>query len=99
MKKIDWSKYTAFQQKVYKTILKIPKGRVLTYKEVAQRMGNPNAARAVGNALAKNMDAPYIPCHRVVGYNNMGGYSAAGGMKKKFSLLKKEGFKKFNPKS
>lgn len=94
MKKIDWSKYTAFQQKVYRAILKIPKGKVLTYGQVAKMIGKPQAARAVGTALAKNLDAPIIPCHRVVGYNNIGGYSARGGMKKKLLLLKKEGFKK-----
>lgn len=91
--KIDWSKYTKFQQKVYKAILKIPKGEVWTYGQVARKIGNPRAARAVGGALKRNQDAPYIPCHRVVGYNNMGGYSATGGMKTKFKLLKKEGYK------
>ncbi len=90
--KIVWEKYTPFQQKVFRTIMKIPKGQVLTYGEVAKRIGKPKAARAVGNALAQNMDAPTIPCHRVVGYNNMGGYSARGGMKKKLKLLKQEGY-------
>lgn len=93
MKKIDWSKYSAFQQKVYRTILKIPKGKVLTYKQVAQKIGQPNAARAVGQALGRNLDAPFIPCHRVVGYNSMGGYSTRGGIKRKMQILKIEGFK------
>ncbi len=91
--KINWSKYTPFQQKVYKAILKIPKGQVWTYTQVARKIGKPKAARAVGNALGRNEDAPYIPCHRVVGYNNMGGYSASGGIKRKLTLLKKEGYK------
>jgi methylated-DNA-[protein]-cysteine S-methyltransferase len=91
-KKIDWNKYSDFQQKVYRTIMKIPAGKVLTYGEVAKLIGKPGAARAVGTALAKNMDAPDIPCHRVVGVNGMGGYSAAGGIKAKLRLLKKEGF-------
>jgi len=91
--KIDWNKYTAFQQKVYRTILKIPKGKVWTYSQVAQKMGNKKWARAVGGALKRNQDAPFIPCHRVVGYNGMGGYSAPGGIKRKLILLKKEGFK------
>lgn len=90
--KIDWTKYTLFQQKVYKAILKIPVGQVWTYGQVAQKIGRPGAARSVGTALAKNMDAPVIPCHRVVGANGMGGYSAKGGMKRKLELLKKEGF-------
>jgi methylated-DNA-[protein]-cysteine S-methyltransferase len=90
--KINWDKYTSFQQKVFKTILKIPKGQVMTYAEVARKMGSPKAVRAVGNALARNEDAPYIPCHRVVGYNSMGGYSAKGGIKQKLKLLKQEGY-------
>lgn len=93
-KQIDWSKYTPFQQKVYLAIMKIPPGKVLTYGEVARMIGKPRAARAVGNALATNMDAPIIPCHRVVGISGMGGYSAPGGIKRKLELLKKEGFNK-----
>lgn len=52
-------------EKVYRVVRKIPKGKVLTYKEVARRAGRPNAYRAVGNILNKNYD-PEIPCHRVV---------------------------------
>jgi methylated-DNA-[protein]-cysteine S-methyltransferase len=91
--KIDWSKYTDFQKKVYRAILKIPPGKVLTYGQVARLIGQPKAARAVGNALSRNLDAPIIPCHRVVGYNNMGGYSARGGVGRKLKLLNQEGFK------
>ena len=90
--KIDWSKYTPFQQKVYRAILKILKGQVWTYGLVARKIGNPRAMRAVGTALAKNEDAPLIPCHRVVGQNSMGGYSGPGGMKRKLELLRKEGY-------
>jgi methylated-DNA-[protein]-cysteine S-methyltransferase len=93
MKKIDWSKYTQFQQKVYKTICKIPAGKVWTYREVAKRMGNPHWARAVGQALSRNQDSPHIPCHRVVGHKSLGGYSAPGGLKAKIKLLKSEGYK------
>jgi len=92
MHKIDWTKYTPFQEKVYRAILKIPKGQVWTYAEVATKIGNPKAVRAVGTALGRNQDAPIIPCHRVVGKTSMGGYSAKGGMKMKMQLLKKEGF-------
>ena len=91
---INWSKYTPFQQKVYRAILKIPKGQVWTYKQVAEKIGQPKASRAVGQALGRNQDAPYIPCHRVVGYNNaMVGYSAPGGIRKKLQMLKREGLK------
>jgi methylated-DNA-[protein]-cysteine S-methyltransferase len=93
MKKIDWSKYSPFQQKVYRQIMKIPKGQVWTYGLVALKIGHPGAARAVGTALKKNEDAPLIPCHRVVGATGMGGYSAPGGMKRKMELLKREGYK------
>jgi methylated-DNA-[protein]-cysteine S-methyltransferase len=92
IRKIDWSKYTVFQQKVYRTIMKIKPGNVLTYTQVARLIGKPKAARAVGNALAKNMDAPIIPCHRVVGRTGMGGYSARGGIRTKIKLLKQEGY-------
>ena len=88
---IHWSKYTPFQQKVYKAILKIPAGQVWTYSQVARKIGQPKATRAVGMALKFNQDAPIIPCHRVVGYNSIGGYSASGGLKKKLKLLKQEG--------
>jgi methylated-DNA-[protein]-cysteine S-methyltransferase len=93
MKKIDWSKYTEFQQKVYKAIIRIPKGQVWTYGQVAKLIGKPKAARAVGQALSRNLDAPDIPCHRVVGFNKkMVGYSAPGGIKRKLTILKNEGW-------
>jgi methylated-DNA-[protein]-cysteine S-methyltransferase len=93
MKKINWEKYNSFQQKVYRAIMKIPEGKVLTYGEVAKRIGHPGAARAVGTALSKNQDAPIIPCHRVIASDGkMGGYSGKGGIKGKIKLLKKEGY-------
>ena len=74
--------------------MKIPAGQVWTYAQVARQIGQPLAARAVGQALGRNQDAPVIPCHRVVGYNKaMVGYSAPGGIKKKLKLLKSEGYK------
>lgn len=93
-KQINWSKYTPFQQKVLKAIMKIPKGQVWTYGELARKIGHPGAARAVGTALSKNMDAPFVPCHRVIGSDGkMHGYSAPGGIRRKLSLLKKEGYR------
>jgi len=89
--KINWKKYTDFQKKVFKAAMKIPAGRTKTYRQIATAIGNPKAARAVGNALAKNQDAPIIPCHRVVGSNGIGGYSGKGGIRGKIKLLKKEG--------
>ncbi|MBI3332526.1 MAG: MGMT family protein [Candidatus Omnitrophica bacterium] len=63
----DWRKQcTPFQRKVYEAVLKIPKGEVRTYAQVARMIGDPKAARAVGQALKRNRWAPKIPCHRVI---------------------------------
>jgi len=80
---------TAFAQKVYAIVAKIPRGKTMTYGEVAKRAGRPNAARAVGTIMSKNRD-PRVPCHRVIRNDGgMGGY-AFGGPSKKRALLKKE---------
>ena len=81
---------TAFEQSVLRVLKSAPRGRVTTYGELARASGRPGAARAVGNALHKNPDAPRVPCHRVV---KSGGYSGgyAGGPKKKTALLRAEG--------
>jgi len=77
-----------FTQKVYKVVKKIPKGEILTYKEVARRAGKPKAYRAVGNILNKNYD-PKIPCHRVIRSDGkIGGYNR--GVVNKIKILKKE---------
>jgi methylated-DNA-[protein]-cysteine S-methyltransferase len=79
-----------FREKVYAVVKKIPKGKVLTYKEVAIRVGSPGASQAVGNALHKNFDKT-IPCHRVIRSDGkLGGYNRGGRNKRK--ILKKEGF-------
>ncbi|MBX4199943.1 MGMT family protein [Candidatus Parcubacteria bacterium] len=63
-----------FKEKVYKVVETIPKGSVLTYKEVARKIGSPRAFRAVGNVLNKNVD-PNVPCHRVIRSDGkIGGY-------------------------
>jgi len=80
-----------FSQRVYRVVRKIPKGKVIGYKEVAKRAGNPKAFRAVGNILHKH-NLKNLPCHRVVGSNyDIGGYRY--GIKKKIALLKSEGIK------
>ena len=56
---------TIFSEKVFNIVSKIPRGSILTYKEVAQRAGSAHAYRAVGNILNTNYD-PKIPCHRVI---------------------------------
>ena len=77
-----------FYQKVYSLCKKIPKGKVATYKIIAEAL-NTKAYRAVGNALNKNKSAD-VPCHRVIKSNlEVGGF--AKGTRKKIQLLKKEG--------
>ena len=86
-------KGTKFQIKVWKYLLKIPKGSVKSYKQVARGINRPNSARAVANACGKNPYSPKVPCHRVIRSDgSFGGYSAPGGTKTKKKLLKKEGF-------
>lgn len=65
---------TSFQKKVWRQIMKIPYGSVATYSQIAQKIGHPTAYRAVANACRQNKLALFIPCHRVVGKNNIGGY-------------------------
>lgn len=77
-----------FQEKVYAVVKKIPRGKVLSYKEVARRAGYPQAWRAVGNTLNKNHN-PRIPCHRVIRSDGKIG-SYRDGSRKKQVLLKKE---------
>jgi O-6-methylguanine DNA methyltransferase len=81
---------TKFQRSVYKVVRRIPKGEVRTYGWVAEQIGSPKAARAVGNALNKNPFAPVVPCHRVVAKNGLGGFSR--GLKAKLELLRSEGY-------
>lgn len=57
---------SAFEEKVYNAVKKIPRGRVTTYGEIAIMAGHPGAARAVGTALHKNPYEGIVPCHRVV---------------------------------
>ena len=84
-------KGTPFQIKVWKYLRTIPKGKVITYKQLAKAINMPNAARAVANACAKNPYAPKIPCHRVIRSDGgLGGYSGPGGIRKKIKLLRSE---------
>ncbi len=78
----------SFTDDVYKVVKKIPEGKVLTYKQVAEKAGRPNAFRAVGNILNKNYN-PEIPCHRVVRSDGTpGGYNR--GATQKIARLKQE---------
>ena len=80
---------TAFQRRVWQELQRIPFGETRTYTEVARRIGNPKATRAVAQACASNPVALVIPCHRVVSKNGEpGGYR--WGVDRKRSLLEKE---------
>jgi methylated-DNA-[protein]-cysteine S-methyltransferase len=79
-----------FQKKVLIEAKKIPRGRIKSYSRVAELIGSPKAARAVGTALARNPFPIIIPCHRVVRSNGeLGGFG--GGLTMKSTLLKMEG--------
>ena len=81
---------TAFQQKVWKELVKIPYGETISYGELARRIGNPNASRAVGLANGSNPIPIIIPCHRVIGSNGkLTGYGGGLPVKEKLLALEK----------
>ncbi len=78
-----------FQRKVFEIVSSIPKGEVRTYQWVAEKLGNSNAARAVGKALSKNPYPITIPCHRVIRKDGkLGGY--IWGVSRKKAILEAE---------
>jgi AraC family transcriptional regulator, regulatory protein of adaptative response / methylated-DNA-[protein]-cysteine methyltransferase len=80
---------TAFQLKVWKALLRIPRGAVASYGEIARQVGEPRAVRAVANACAANRIAILVPCHRVIrGDGGLGGYR--WGIARKRTLLDRE---------
>lgn len=88
-------KGTGFQQKVWHELQKIPYGKTVSYGDIATRINNPKAVRAVGGANNKNPIPIIIPCHRVVGKNgSLVGY--AGGLEIKKRLLEVEGLHTFS---
>lgn len=81
---------TIFQEQIKDIVRSIPKGEVMSYKEVAEAAGRPRAFRAVATTMANNYD-PTVPCHRVIcSDGSLGGYNR-GGIEMKRQLLKKEG--------
>ena len=87
---LDLAYGTAFQQSVWRALLKIPQGGTASYGEVSQRIGKPAAVRAVGAAVGRNPVSIIVPCHRVMGAGGkLTGY--AGGLERKSALLKLEG--------
>ncbi len=89
---LDMTGVPAFHRRVYALVRDIAPGHTLTYGEVAARLGDPTAARAVGQALGRNPFAPVIPCHRVLASGSRaGGFSAGGGVDTKLRMLQAEG--------
>jgi methylated-DNA-[protein]-cysteine S-methyltransferase len=85
---LDMEGVPPFHQRVYALARTIPPGETLTYGELARRLNEPGAARAVGQALGANPFAPVVPCHRVLAANGQaGGFSAGGGVQTKLRLL------------
>ena len=89
---LDYDGVPPFHRRVYETVRTIPPGDTLAYGEVALLAGAPGAARAVGQALARNPFAIIVPCHRVVAAGGrVGGFSARGGTGTKLRMLAAEG--------
>ncbi len=82
---------TPFRENVLKIVRNIPKGSVMTYKQVATKAGNSGAARAVGAIMKTNYD-PLVPCHRVIRSDGLIGEYNRGGSVKKTQILKEEGY-------
>ena len=86
--RLDFALTSPFDRRVYEVTRSIPAGEVLTYGEVAARVGDGSSARAVGQALGRNPWPIVVPCHRVVAAGNaFGGFSAPGGTLTKLRLL------------
>lgn len=89
---VDLSNFTPFTKKVYAALRNVKPGKVVTYGELAKKAGKPNAARAVGSAMARNPVPLIVPCHRVVKSDgSLGNFSTPAGPSLKRRLLEIEG--------
>jgi methylated-DNA-[protein]-cysteine S-methyltransferase len=89
---LDMERVPEFERSVYEVARTIPPGEVITYGEIAKRLGDPMLAQAVGTALGQNPFPIVVPCHRVVAAGaKIGGFSAPGGAKTKRRMLAIEG--------
>jgi len=96
---LDLSHIPPFTLRVLRLVASIPSGEVWTYGRIAKALNKPNAARAVGAALASNPWPVLVPCHRVVGANGaMTGFSAPGGVSTKRDMLARENANLFSVK-
>ncbi len=90
--RLDLDRVGEFERRLYAVARAIPPGEVMTYGEIAGRLGEPGGAQAVGQAMGRNPWPIVVPCHRVVGSNGkLGGFSAPGGVKTKLRILEIEG--------
>lgn len=88
---VDLSRLQPFQRKVLERTMRIPRGEIRSYGDIAREIGRPRAMRAVGTALARNPVPLLVPCHRVVrGDGSLGSYGLGGGRAKR-ALLEREG--------
>jgi len=89
---LDFGDAPDFHKRIYEVARTIPPGQTMTYGEIARRLGVPQEAREVGQAMGKNPVAIIMPCHRVLGADGkMGGFSATGGVAIKRRILEIEG--------
>ena len=87
---LDFSRGTPFQRKVWRTLLSVPYGKLRSYQWVAARVGGPQYARAVGNAVGANPLPIVVPCHRIVAHDaTLGGFSGGLPTKRKLLTLEK----------
>ena len=86
---LDMGGATGFQKRVWEVTRRIPRGQTMTYGEIARQIGSPRAARAVGQAMARNHWPVVVPCHRVVGHGGqLTGFG--GGLAMKQRMLEME---------
>ena len=89
--RLDWSGHNPFDVDVWRSCQRLPYGQTTSYKSLAERLGRPGAARAVGTAMGRNPFPLVVPCHRVVKSDgSLGGYSGPGGVGLKRRLLDME---------
>lgn len=93
LERLEQYDLTDFQKKVLMATFEIKKGEVLTYKQLAEKVGKKKAYRAVGTVMKNNPIPITIPCHRVIRSDGkLGDYSGSGGTKRKRELLIEEGY-------
>ena len=87
---------TEFQRRVWSKLSQVPYGKLVTYGQLATAIGEPTAARAVANAVGQNPYLILLPCHRVVGADNLGGFTPGIQVKKQLLGLEGINFSEFN---